>query len=133
MEQPIEIVIRKVDETPQQKKGGKKKGKASVIDKAVSTALVNTGRQVISYGVSQYGSITGNTIKGRQMQDAVNVAGYLSQIALGGVVGAISVATEIGLNAVSNAVETSKANRQAEMLYQRSGNATLNGGRGTNE
>ena len=133
MEQPIEIVIRKVDETAQQKKGGKKKGKSSTKDKAVNTALINAGKRKINYGVSQYGSITGNTIKGRQMQDAINVAGYISQIAIGGVVGAISVATEIGLDAVSNAVETSKANRQAEMLYQRSGNATLNGGRGTNE
>lgn len=133
MEQPIEIVIRKVDETAQQKKDGKKKGKESVKDKAVNTALINAGKQIINYGISQYGNITGNTIKGRQMQDAVNIAGYIGEIATGGWVGVITVGTQIGLNAVSNAVETNKANRQAELLYQRSGNATINGGRGTND
>jgi hypothetical protein len=136
MEQPIEIVIRKTDGTAQQpttQTPSSKKGKTSVKDQAVNTALINAGKQILSYGISQYGNITGNTIKQRQMNDAITIAGYMSQIAIGGVVGAVSVATQIGLNAVSNAVETNKANRQAELLYQRSGNATINGGRGTND
>lgn len=136
MAQPIEIVIRKTDETAQQTLGqveGKKKGKTSVKDGAVNTALINAGKQILSYGISQYGNVTGNTIKQRQMNDAINVAGYIATISLGGTVGVIAVATELAINAVSNTIETNKANREAELLYQRSGNATINGGRGTNE
>ena len=136
MAEPIEIVIRKTQETAQQKEfatsNQSKKG-TSTTQKALNTALVNAGKRWASYGVSQYGNLTGNTIKQRQIDTALNVAGYVGEIAAGGWVGAISVATQIGISGVSNAIETSKANRQAELLYQRSGNASINGGRGTNE
>ena len=136
MEQPIEIVIRKTQETATQVGGQteqKAKGKESVKDKAVNTALINAGKQFASYGVSQYGNLTGNTIRQRQIDTAVNLAGYVGQIMTGGWIGAIAVATQIGIEAMNSAVERSKTNTQAQMLLERSGNATINGGRGTHD
>lgn len=136
MAEPIEIVIRKTQETSQQSQVGatpsSDKGQESISKKAVNTALVNAGKQLASYGIAQYGNLTGNTIRQRQIDNALNVAGYIGQIAVGGWVGAISVATQLTTNAISTIAEANKTNRQAEMLYQRSGNATINGGRGAN-
>lgn len=136
MAQPIEIVIRKTDETSQQTaattSNQSKKG-SSTQQKVLNTALVNAGKQWISYGISQYGNLTGNTIQQRQINTFLNIAGYISEIKAGGWVGTISVATQIGISSINNAIERNRANRQAELLYQRSGNATINGGRGTNE
>jgi hypothetical protein len=135
MAEPIEIIIRKTQETAQQEitATSGKKGKQNTKDKAINTALVNAGKRIASYGVSQYGNLTGNTIRQRQIDNALNIAGYVGEIAVGGWVGAISVATQVGLGAVGDAIATNRANREAQMLYERSGNATINGGRGTND
>ena len=136
MAEPIEIVIRKTQETSTQGsavKGGEKEPKKdeSTTQKAIKTALVNAGKNIASYGVSQYGNITGNTIAQRQIDDAINVAGYVGQIAVGGWVGAISVGVQLTTQALNNTIATRKANQQAELLYQRSGNITIDGGRDT--
>ena len=75
--------------------------------------------------------MTGNTIQQRQIDNALQVSSYIAQIAVGGWVGAIAVATQITTNGISNLISTRRANQQAELLYQRSGNITIDGGRGT--
>ena len=135
MAQPIEIVIRKSEETSYQAQTSpttpKTNQKESVQQKAVNTALINAGKRFASYGVSQYGNLTGNTIQQRKIENALNIAGYVGEIAAGGWVGAISVASQLAISSMNNYIETNKSNLEAEMLLQRSGNATINGGRGT--
>ena len=135
MEEPIEIVIRKTQETSTQTESPKqvKSSDTSTTQKAVNTALVNAGKQLATYGFSQYGNLTGNTIAQRQMNNVSTLASYAMQIAVGGWVGAIAVGVQVGMGAISNFTETSKANQQSELLYQRSGNITIDGGRGTND
>ena len=134
MPEPIEIVIRKTQEsstqgatTPQKET----KGKENVQRKAINTALIQAGKQLASYGLSQYGNLTGNTIRQRQMDDALQIGSYIGQIVAGGWVGAIAVGVQLTTSAINNSIVSRKANQQAELLYQRSGNITLNGGRGT--
>ena len=127
MPEPIEIVIRKTQETSTQGQNssqGSTKGKESTTQRAINTALVNAGKQLASYGISQYGNLTGNTIRQRQIDNALQIGSYIGQIAVGGWVGL----TTSGIN---NVINTRKANQQAELLYQRSGNITIDGGRGT--
>ena len=134
MPEPIEIVIRKTQETSTQGTGTQQKdnkGKESTQAKAINTALIRAGKRIASYGLSQYGNFTGNTIRQRQIEDTLQVASYISEIAVGGWVGAISVGVQLGTSAFSTEMATRKSNQQAELLYQRSGNVTLNGGRGT--
>lgn len=138
MEQPIEIVIRKTGETsyqsqtPSSTAQGKAKG-AGVMDKAVNTALVNAGRRLVSSGINQYGNLTGNTLMNKQLDTATQVAGYVGEILVGGWIGVASVATQIGAQGISNFTQRQKSNQEAQMLYERSGNVTINGGRGTND
>lgn len=136
MAEPIEIVIRKTQETSTQgtaTKGGEKTPKKdeNTTQKAIKTALVSAGKNMASYGASQYGNITGNTIAQRQIDNALNIAGYVGQIAAGGWVGAIAVGVQLTTQALNTSIATRKANQQAELLYQRSGNITIDGGRGT--
>ena len=79
MAEPIEIVIRKTQETSTQgtaTKGGEKTPKKdeNTTQKAIKTALVSAGKNMASYGASQYGNITGNTIAQRQIDNALNIA-----------------------------------------------------------
>jgi hypothetical protein len=50
---------------------------------------------------------------------------------MGGVVGASAVAVQLGTSAINNYISNRKANQEANLLLQRSGNANVNGGRGT--
>lgn len=133
MPEPIEIVIRKKREDSQEIITGEKKEKKgeSILDKAVTTALINAGKNIASNGISQFGNITGYTIAQRSIDNALNVAGYVGQIIAGGWVGAIAVGAQITTQAIANSIAVRKANQQAELLYQRSGNITIDGGRGT--
>lgn len=133
MPEPIEIVIRKTQETSTQpnNEAKSKKGKENTKQKAINAALVNAGKQIASYGISQYGNLTGNTIRQRQIDNALQVGSYIGQIIAGGWVGAISVGVQLTTQGINNAITTTKANQQAELLYQRSGNVTIDGGRGT--
>lgn len=136
MAEPIEIVIRKTQDTSTQgnvSSGGDQTPKKdeSTTQKAIKTALVSAGRNIASYGLSQYGNITGNTIAQRNIENALNIAGYIGQIAVGGWVGAIAVGVQLTTQAFNNSIATTRANQQAELLYQRSGNITIDGGRGT--
>lgn len=136
MAEPIEIVIRKTQETSSQsqttKLDGARKGE-STQTKIIGTALVNAGKSMASYGVSQYGNMTGNTIAQRNIDNALNLASYVGQIAVGGWVGAIAVGTQLITQGINNTTATRRANQEAELLYQRSGNITIDGGRGTND
>jgi hypothetical protein len=136
MAQPIEIVIRKTQESSSQSgavalKGDKKSGGASVTDKAITNALINAGKSIANYGVAQFGNMTGYTIAQRNIENALNVASYITQIATTGWVGAIAVGIQLTTQGLNTAVARDKANQQAELLYQRSGNITIDGGRGT--
>lgn len=136
MAQPIEIVIKKTGETPYQPRvnlSSEATKSNSIIKKAVNTALVNAGKRVVSAGISQYGNLTGNTLMNKQLDTTTQLAGYVGEILVGGWIGAISVATQIGISGISNYTQRQKSNQEAQMLYERSGNITINGGRGTND
>lgn len=136
MAEPIEIVIRKTQETSTQgviAQGDDKTPRKdeSTTQKAIKTALVSAGKNIASYGLSQYGNITGNTIAQRNIENALTIAGYVGQIVAGGWIGAIAVGAQLTTQALTTSIATAKANQQAELLYQRSGNITIDGGRGT--
>lgn len=136
MAQPIEIVIRKTQESNSQSgavalKGDKKSNGASLTDKAITNALINAGKSIANYGVAQFGNMTGYAIAQRNIENALNVASYVTQIATTGWVGAIAVGIQLTTQGLNTAVARDKANQQAALLYQRSGNITIDGGRGT--
>ena len=135
MAEPIEIVIRKTQETSSQNGAitlkDKKSGGQSITDKAITNALISAGKSVANYGVAQFGNMTGYTIAQKNIENTLNAASYITQIATTGWVGAIAVGIQLTTQGIGISIARDKANQQAELLYQRSGNITIDGGRGT--
>lgn len=105
-------------------------GESNIISDSIKTIMVDAGRKAMSTAISQYGNLTGNTMVAHKIQNFSNIAGYALAIKTGGFVGLAAVAVDIGIQAITGAIETRKANAEIEMLRQRAGNATLNGSRG---
>ena len=137
MAEPIEIVIRKTQETAQQTSvstpSSNKSSTNKTVNNAINVALVNAGKQIVSTGINQYGNLTGNTLMNKQLDNVNQIAGYVGQVLVGGWVGAIAVAGQVTAQGINDFSNRRRANQEAEMLYERSGNVTINGGRGTND
>lgn len=132
----IKITISKVDEDGKKAPSNKGKvkgdsGASETMKQAAATAIIGAGKQLASYGISQYGNLTGTKSLNNELDGITTMFGYGMQIAMGGIVGASAVAMQVGMSAFNNYISNSKANREASLLLQRTGNAALNGGRGT--
>ena len=130
----IKITISKVDEEGKKAPSNKDKVKgedktSETMKQAARTALVNAGKQLASYGLGQFGNLTGTKYLTNQIDQISTLFSYGSQIAMGGIVGVSSVAVQVGMSAMNNYISNTKANQEANLLLQRSGNAALNGGR----
>jgi hypothetical protein len=109
----------------------KKAGEVSVLNDLTKVLVVEQGKKLLQNVVSQYGNLTGNSIAASRLQGVSSLVGYATTIAVGGWVGAIGVAMDIGIQAVNNAFEIRKANAQLDLLRQRVGSSSINGSRGT--
>lgn len=130
----IRITISKVDENGKKAPTNKDKVKgeektSDTLQQAARTALVNAGKQLASYGLNQFGNLTGNKALSTQLDNITTFVGYAGQIAAGGLVGAAAVGVQIGIGAMNTYISNTRANQEANLLLQRSGNASLNGGR----
>jgi hypothetical protein len=135
MAEPIEIVIRKTSETSGQQQvlsnqSGKVKG-SGLMKSAVAVALTNVGKDIAKDGFRQFISLSGRTNTLRMIENGLEVAGYINQVIVGGVGGAIVAGGQLTIKAVGQGISNYQANLNADLLYQRSGNATIDGGRGT--
>lgn len=101
-------------------------------DSLLNTLLVDNAKKVLQNAISQYGNLTGDTISARKYQNANKVTMYALAIATGGVVGAIGMGVDFGIEAFTSFVETRRANAQIELLRQRVGMSTLSRSRDTN-
>lgn len=125
---------KEVDKAKAQESKPKQAGSGeSTTNELIRTALVQAGKQGLQYAVSQYGNLTGNSIGQRNINNGIEVASMITTIAIGGVVGAIAVATQTAINVANQGISNARANQVANMMYERSGNITRNGGRGTND
>lgn len=109
----------------------KKLGETDVVNDAIKVAMIDAGKKVLQNAISQYGNLTGDYISQRRIDNMIKIAGYVSTIAVGGVVGAIAVGSDIVLSIANHSVEVAKSNDMANLLRVRSGN--VNGGRNTND
>lgn len=130
----IKITISKVDEDGKKAPSNKDKttgasNTSETMQQAARTAIINAGKQLASYGLGQYGNLTGTKSLSNQLDAITTMYSYGMQIAMGGIVGASAVAVQIGTSAITNYISNAKANQEANLLLQRSGNAALNGGR----
>ena len=119
-------------------------GKASRTEKlAVASVfahqMINIGRQTINYAVSNIGNYTGDYIKQNEINKSLDVLSDLTTVGLGfatggwigGIVATVGVITKTGFQIASEQQQIAKSNRQYDYLRDRTGNATTNESRGT--
>lgn len=142
MEQPIEIIIRKsggfssnsgdsFNSTMKPSKEGA--GKSSLVKDATTTALINAGKTLLNSGARQFTQFTGSSLLQKDIENFSNTASMISSVLKGGLVGIVSVGTQIASGVVSTGLANIRTNYEADLLYQRSGNASIDGGRGTHD
>lgn len=108
-----------------------KAGKESEAKKIAKTIIIDQGRRVLTEAFNQFVDLTGNATLSNRVNLVGTLAGYTTAIVAGGVVGAVAVAVDIGSKAFTSSIEVRKANANIELLRQRVGTSTINGGRGT--
>lgn len=103
---------------------GQQTQKQSTSSYLIGQAVVAVGKRALQFGANQVGNITGNYLMQNQINNAVQGIGWASQLVVGfatggvvgGVVSAIAIAGEIGINAANYTIELNKRNRDAEYL-----------------
>ena len=145
MEQPIEIVIRRLGsgDVGSGVNGGvgssigtptiESVGKSSLAKGAVNTALINGGRALLSSTFRQFTQFSGNSFLQNEIDSTLEVAAMAGTILKGGWAGVATVAFQLTGKAITSQMENFKHNYEANLLYQRSGNASIDGGRGTHD
>lgn len=101
--------------------------------------MINVAKQTINYGISNIGVRTGNYVIQEQVNRAVDIIGNAATIGMGfvsgGIVGGIIAVAGVTTKAVFGMFSENESirheNIQSEYLSKRSGNATTNGSRGT--
>lgn len=101
--------------------------------------MVATAKQTANYAISNIGNFTGNYIKQDQVQSTVDLIGDLSTVGLGfasggvvgGIIASIGIATKKTFEVVTDMRKNELSERQRAYMLERSGNATKNGSRGT--
>lgn len=121
--------IETVRDAPNQRIEATDKEKESIQSGAVTTALIHAGTQMITSTINQYGDLTGDYVTSNTIADITNIAADMAMIARGGAVGVIAVIARKSIQAGQIALQTARANREAEFLRQRMGNITINDGR----
>jgi hypothetical protein len=106
-------------------------GESSILNDLTKVLVVEQGKKILQNVVSQYANLTGNSIAGNRLQAVSTLTGYVTTIAVGGWVGAIGVAVDVGIQTANNLFELRKTNAQIDLLRQRVGSSTMNGSRGT--
>lgn len=96
---------------------------------AVNTALIQMGQKAISFGLSNYGELTGDYQTQANIQSFIEVGRMVATVAIGGPIGAITVAGELAFKAISQQLELTKKRQETELLRLRTGMSAYSGGR----
>ena len=102
-------------------------------------AMQSEVKKIINYSVANIGNLTGDSIRQQNVQrtmgyiqDIATIAlGYKSSGAVGATIAIAGITLSKGLEVASYFIEQRHNDIEREYLLERSGNATLNGGRGT--
>lgn len=99
---------------------------------------ISTGKQIVGYATSNVANFTGNNLLQDQVNQQMDILSDMTTIALGATrgwaglaVATVGVTLKKGLQFMTMLKEQEHLRHEQEYLMKRSGNATLNGSRGT--
>ena len=99
---------------------------------------ISTGKQIVNYATNNIANFTGNYMQQDAVTSIIDIAGDVATIGtafavnpIAGAVAVLGVATKKTFEAISDYRNNQLSQRQTDYLLARSGNATKNGSRGT--
>lgn len=117
--------------------------KKVAITTAFAHTMINSGKQIINYSLSNVGQFTGNNLLQDTINGALEILGDVGNVAVGLVTSiatenpipliasVVSVGVKYGTKAYSDQQELRHSEYQHNFMLERSGNSTKNGSRGT--
>jgi hypothetical protein len=108
----------------------KDSSKQSSEQKAITTALLNAGKQVISQGIQQYTKLSGNSGVTNALNYINETALIVGEIVFGGPVGMIAAGITVTSKITNAAVELVEEKRSLTFLNQGLGKIQTYGNRG---
>lgn len=107
----------------------KEKGKRSVQQGAINTALIQVGKQMVSQGINQYANLTGNYAATEGLNAVTSIGADIATIAVGGVAGAIAVAGKYAIQFASSFVDNARKLEEHNFTVERLGRISTKGSR----
>lgn len=103
-------------------------GKPSLQNEAVNVALISSGKQVLTQGISQYADFTGDYTTSQTFNSVMSIGADLLTLATGPI-GWIAVGTKTALNITESIFKQQDAIRSLEFIKQRAGYISTQGSR----
>lgn len=97
--------------------------------KAINTALLQTGKNFLMEGIRSFGTLTGDTTIIDAINTGVGLASDVGTIVAGGWVGIITVASKYALEGVQRAVQSASTNKAISFNNQLLGQISKDGSR----
>lgn len=97
--------------------------------KAINTALLQTGKNFLMEGIRSFGTLTGDTTIIDAINTGVGLASDVGTIVAGGWVGIITVASKYALEGVQRAVQSASTNKTISFNNQLLGQISKDGSR----
>lgn len=107
----------------------KEKGKRSVQQGAINTALIQVGQQMVSQGINQYANLTGNYASVEGLNAITNIGSDIATIAVGGVAGAVAVAGKYAIQFATAFAEQARKIEEHNFTKERLGRISTGGSR----
>ena len=137
----IEVIIRKgsgadgnlqtqeASSVGEQQVNKSEKGKSSLQQDAINTALIQLGQQMVSQGINQYANLTGDYYSAEVLNAVTNIGSDIATIAAGGVAGAVAVAGKYAIQFATSFVEHSRKIQEHNFTKERLGQISIKGSR----
>ena len=107
----------------------KEKGKTSVQQGAINTALLQVGKQMVSQGISQYAELSGDYYTAGALNAVSSIGADVATIAVGGVAGAVAVAGKYALQFATSFVQQARLTQEHQFTVERLGQISTKGSR----
>jgi len=107
----------------------KEKGKTSVQQGAINTALLQVGQQMVSQGINQYANLTGDYVSSETLNAITSIGSDIATIAVGGPAGVVAVAGKYAIQFATAFAEQSRKIQEHNFTKERLGRISTGGSR----
>lgn len=88
--------------------------------KAINVAMVYLGKQALNYGLSNYGSLTGDYIGQEKIGAGIELLGLAALVSTGWM-GVVAAGTSVGIKAINRGIDISKSRVASNLQMERLG------------